>query len=91
MKKKHTVYEDRAEKEAKRRRKELEYLQKHTVQCPYCGKDMLDTMTQCPSCNQTVKPTGYRPMSDSTLRKVKIITFIVGMAIAVVVVYFVLR
>ncbi len=89
MKKRTTVYEDKAAKEAKRRKFEEEYRAKHTVQCPYCKKDVLDTMTKCPGCGKELKPAGYRPLSDKQIFRIRLIAFIVCMVIAVAVVYFV--
>ena len=90
MKKGTTVYEDKAEKEAKRRQKEEEYRAKHTVACPYCKKDVLDHMTKCPNCGKELKPAGYQPMSKKKIVIIRTIVFAVGMAI-VIALYFVLR
>lgn len=90
MKKGNTVYEDKAEKEAKRRQKEEEYRRKHTVLCPYCKKDVLDHMTKCPNCGKEIKPVGYQPMSKKKITAIRIVGFVVLMAVAVAL-YFVLR
>lgn len=68
-------------------------LEKHTVLCPHCGQPVLDHMTQCPHCGGELTPAGYQPMDETKLKKIKTITFIVGMviAVAVLVLYFTLR
>ena len=76
--KKTTVYEDREAKKQK-------YLEEHTVLCPYCGAEVLDHMTECPRCKKTLKPKGYTPLTDKQIKKIKIITFSVGMVIAIAV------
>ena len=78
MSKKTTVYEDREE----RRRK---YEQEHMVQCPHCGKPVLDHMTKCSHCGGKLEPRGYTPLTDKQIKKIKRITFSVGMVIAVAV------
>jgi ribosomal protein L37AE/L43A len=88
MKKGNTVYEDKAEKEAKRRQREEEYRVKHTVSCPYCKKDVLDHMTKCPSCGKPLKPTGYTPMSKKKILIIRGIAFVVGMIVVGVLFYF---
>ena len=45
-------------------------------------------MTKCPSCGGELTPSGYQPLSEKKIKKIKLITFLIGMAIAVVVVYF---
>ncbi len=82
MKKKNTVYEDREEK----RRKSVE---RHTVVCPHCGQTVLDHMRECPHCKEKLPLSGYQPLSDAKIKKIRIITWSVGavVAIAVVVCY----
>lgn len=80
------VYEDKAEKEEKRRRKRQEQLQEHTLLCPHCGKNVLDHMTKCPHCGGELTPVGYQPMDEKKIKKIKIVTFIVGMAVAIAVI-----
>ncbi len=91
MKKRNTVYEDRAEKENKRRLKEQEYVAKHTVACPHCGKDVLDHMTKCPSCGKELKPVGYQPMSAKKIGIIRGTLFVVGMIVAVLLIVFVFK
>lgn len=76
MKKKTTVYEDREERQRK-------YAEEHIVECPHCGEGVLDRVTKCPHCGGELKPIGYQPLSDKQLKKIKTITFCVGMVIAV--------
>ena len=76
--KKTTVYEDREEKQRK-------YVEKHTVLCPHCGAEVLDHMTECPQCKEKLTPKGYTPLTDKQIKKIKLITFSVGMVIAIVV------
>ena len=82
MKKNTTIYEDREEKRRK-------YAEKHFVKCPHCGEGVLDHMTKCPHCGGELTPRGYKPLTDKQIKKIKIVTFIVGMVIAAVVIYFV--
>ncbi len=91
MKKGNTVYEDKAEKEKKRLQKEQEYIAKHTVACPHCGKDVLDHMTKCPSCGKEIKPVGYQPMSAKKIGTIRLVAFIVFMAVAVLLIVFVFK
>lgn len=74
--KKTTVYEDREEKKRK-------YAEEHTVECPYCGEGVLDHMTKCPHCGKALSPKGYQPLSDSKIKKIRIITYSVGMVLAI--------
>lgn len=89
--KKTSIHEDRLEKEGKRRLRAQEYNEKHTVLCPHCNRAVLDHMTKCPHCGGDLKPVGYTPMTDKQIKKVKIITFSVGMVIAIVVLLFMFR
>ncbi len=74
-----SVYEEQDEKREK-------YAREHTVQCPHCGEAVLDHMTKCPHCGHELKPAGYTPLTDKQIKKIKIITFSVGMVIAIVVI-----
>lgn len=60
--------------------------ERHIVQCPVCGKDILDHMTVCPHCKSEIVIGGVKPMSEDTLRRVKIIALIAGIAIALVII-----
>ncbi len=86
MKKRNTVYEDRAEKEEKRRQNREAYNEKHTVLCPHCGKIVLDHMTKCPHCEKELKPAGYQPMDLKKIRKIKLIGYGVCIAAAAIVI-----
>lgn len=88
MKKGTTVYEDKAAKEAKRRKQEEEYRIKHTASCPHCGKDVLDHMTKCPNCGKELKPVGYTPLSGKKLAVIKAVTFTLGMIVAILIILF---
>lgn len=83
--KRNTVYEDRAEKEEKRRQRHMEQREKHTVICPHCGKNALDHMTECPHCKGKLTPTGYVPMSEEKMKKVKRIVTVVSVVLTVVI------
>ena len=74
--KKTTVYEDQEEKRRL-------YAEKHSLPCPHCGESVLDHMTKCPHCGGALEPRGYTPLSDQKIKKIKIITFSVGMVIAI--------
>lgn len=80
-----TVYED---EEAKKQR----YAEEHIVECPHCGEGVFDHMKTCPHCGGKLDPKGYQPLTDKQIKKVKTITWIVGMviAVAVVILYFAL-
>ncbi len=73
-----TVYEDEY-------RREQEYRKKHTVTCPHCGKEILDHMTECPHCKGKVDTKRYQPLSDSKIKKIRIVTYTVGIAVALVI------
>lgn len=90
MKKGNTVYEDKAIKEEERRRKRQEQLKKHTVTCPHCGKDVLDHMTKCPHCEGELTPAGYKPMDEGRLKKIRAITYSIGIVVAVAIFVFIL-
>lgn len=83
MKKNSNIYEDREERQRK-------YAEEHFVECPHCGEGVLDHMTKCPHCGGELKPKGYQPLTDQQLKKIKRITFAIGMviAVAVLLVYF---
>ena len=55
------------------------------ITCPHCGAEVLDHMTECPRCKKPLKPKGYTPLTDKQIKKIKIITFSVGMAVAIAV------
>lgn len=81
-----TVYEDRAEKEEKRKQREKERMQRHVVTCPHCGKNALDHMTKCPHCGGELTPLGYRPMKETTRKRMMIAGYTVGIVIAIAIV-----
>ena len=86
MKQQKPAPEERARKEEARRARERERLQKHIVVCPHCGGDALDHMTQCPQCGGELQPAGYKPMKDGTRKKIRIITYSIGAAVAAAIV-----
>ena len=90
---KKTVYEDKAEKEAARKKKQEARMQAHIVKCPHCGADALDHMTRCPKCGGALTPSGYTPMSEEKRKKIRMITYPIGLviAVAVIVLVFVLK
>lgn len=57
-------------------------MQRHIRNCPKCGQEVLDSMTKCPACGETLR-FSYEPISDKTMKKIKTITFVVGMVVAV--------
>ena len=87
---KKTVYEDKAEKEAARKKKQEARMQSHIVKCPHCGADALDHMTKCPKCGGELTPSGYTPMSEEKRKKIRTITYTIGFIVAVAVVVIVL-
>ncbi len=70
-------------KEEERKEKQRARMQKHIVICPHCGKEVLDHMTECPFCKGELKPTGYRPPDENKMKKVRRISLIVGIVVAV--------
>ena len=91
--------EARAQKEARKKQKQEVLtkkrearLKKHAVDCPHCGKSVLDHMTQCPYCKGALTPY-YRPMDEGKRKKIKMATTIVGavITVAIVVLIFVLK
>ena len=60
--------------------------ERHVVQCPVCGKDILDHMTQCPYCKSEITIGGVKPISQDTIRRVRMIALIVGVIIALVII-----
>ena len=60
--------------------------QRHIVQCPLCGKDILDHMTTCPHCKAEITIGGVKPMNEDSVQKVKLIALIVGIIIALVII-----
>lgn len=60
--------------------------ERHIVQCPVCGKDILDHMMVCPHCKAEITIGGVKPMSQDTVQKVKTIALIVGIIIALVII-----
>lgn len=93
MGKRTTVYEDKEEKERRRREKAQARMDRHKVKCPHCGADALDHMTKCPKCGGELKPLGYVPMDEKKRKLIKGICYGIGIAvaIAIVVVIFVTR
>ncbi|NMA59849.1 MAG: hypothetical protein GX959_04580 [Clostridiales bacterium] len=55
---------------------------KHLVNCPHCGKEILDHMDKCPFCEGEIKGT-YREINPKTLKKIKIVLWAVLGAVAV--------
>ncbi|MEG1923332.1 MAG: hypothetical protein RR054_01735 [Clostridia bacterium] len=60
--------------------------EKHLIKCEHCGKDVLDHFTECPFCHGELKGYGYKPMSDTEIKKIKTPLFIIGAIIAIVIV-----
>ena len=85
MKKRNTVYEDRAEKEEARRERHRSDVERHTVLCPHCQKPVLDHMTKCPKCGGELTPDGYRPPNPKTMKIIKIVSYTIGFAVAAVI------
>lgn len=54
--------------------------EKHIIQCPLCGKDVLDHMTECPSCKARLEPMDYRPMDSKKTRKIRMIITLIILA-----------
>jgi hypothetical protein len=48
-------------------------------------------MTKCPKCGGELTPKGYQPMDEKTIKKIKTIAFIVGLAVAAVVIFLLMR
>ncbi|MDE7296470.1 MAG: hypothetical protein K2N84_04315 [Clostridia bacterium] len=81
------------QKREERIRKRRARLEKHAVDCPHCGKSVLDHMTKCPYCEGGLTPRGYRPVDEAKMKKIKSVAFIVGLVIAaaVIITVFALR
>ena len=60
--------------------------ERHIVQCPVCGKDILDHMTQCPFCKSEITIGGVKPISQDTIKRVRLIALVVGIVIALVII-----
>ena len=60
--------------------------ERHIVQCPVCGKDILDHMTECPYCKSEITIGGVKPISQDTIKRVRLIALIVGIIIAIVII-----
>ena len=60
--------------------------ERHIVQCPVCGKDILDHMTTCPFCKTEITIGGVKPISEDSVQKVKLIALIVGIIIALIII-----
>ena len=60
--------------------------ERHIVPCPVCGEDILDHMTTCPHCKSEITIGGVKPMSQETIKKVRLIALIVGVIIALVII-----
>ncbi len=84
MKKKTTVYEDRAAKEEARKKKRQAQIEKHLVVCPHCGEKVLDHMTKCHKCGGKLVPRGYTPMDDKKIKTIRGIFWGVTLAVIVV-------
>ena len=50
-------------------------------------------MTVCPNCGGELTPLGYRPLSEKTRKRMRIIGYVAGavVAVAVVIVVFLMR
>ena len=60
--------------------------ERHIVQCPVCGKDILDHMNVCPFCKTEIEIGGMKPISEATIKRVRIIALIVGVIIAIAII-----
>ena len=60
----------------------------HLVQCPSCGKDVLDHMAQCPFCKGQLTPKGYVPPTEAQLRKRRIFKWTVNILALLLALYF---
>ena len=59
-------------------------MQRHIVNCPSCGKEVLDHMTECPFCHGTLTPLGYREKDPARIGKVRKVVYGICIGIAVV-------
>lgn len=78
------------EKQQLRKQKQEERMRRHVVTCPHCGKDVLDHMTECPFCKGELMPVGYKPVDERLIKKIRLICFLVGAAVFIGVVVYVL-
>ncbi|MBO5045281.1 MAG: hypothetical protein J6C93_00245 [Clostridia bacterium] len=78
------------EKQQLRKQKQEERMRRHVVTCPHCGKDVLDHMTECPFCKGELTPVGYKPVDERLIKKIRLICFLVGAAVFIGVVVYVL-
>lgn len=60
-------------------------LERHLVNCPHCGKEVLDHFTQCPHCKGELTPRGYTEGDAKSRTKIRNILFVVLLVIAVAV------
>jgi len=84
MSNKRTVYEDMELEEEKRRKRHEDYISRHSVVCPHCGKSVLDHLTKCPSCGGELTPKAYQPMSTKKIMIIRIVGTVVLLAVFLV-------
>ena len=77
---------DREEKKRAAEERRKKRAERHIVTCPHCGGRALDHMTVCPNCGGELSPLGYRPLSEKTRKRMRIIGYVAGAAVAVAVV-----
>jgi predicted amidophosphoribosyltransferase len=76
---------DKQQRQEEKAAKRQERLQRHIVQCPHCGKDVLDHMTECPHCKGKLEPLGYSTTDREKIGKIRRITYTIGIAAVVIV------
>lgn len=67
-----------------------ESTKRHLVACPHCGRDVLDHMTVCPFCGGELTPAGYRETDPEKLARIRKISNLILIPIAVVIVAYLL-
>ncbi|MHB1454126.1 MAG: hypothetical protein ACYCYM_09290 [Saccharofermentanales bacterium] len=55
-----------------KQKKSVTGYEKHIVQCPECGKDILDHMTVCPFCKAPVATSVYSVYDAAKVKKIRL-------------------
>lgn len=76
------------ERKFERLQKREERNYSHVTLCPSCGQEVLDHMTKCPHCGAELTPSGYVPMDEAKMKKIKTVLYIVGIIAAIAVFIF---
>lgn len=68
-----------------KQKKSMTGYEKHIVQCPECGKDILDHMTVCPFCKAALGTSIYSASDEGRTKKIRLALTIILIVVIVLI------